>query len=316
MRIAAARTSVAFLLAVVGLSAEAATATVATVVVTRFEPNTTGGGACTGTNINIQCESLLDQPLLPGDPDGLTSNSHLQRDYFAPSNTGATPNYILTGSASARAQPGSLHASAQTQAIGMGGGGASLGGGISAGGFAHIEDQIRVRSSAFADGTAVSLSTLLDISGTGRGTVSLIVRGRRNGIFNFGVFGGDENSNSNSVSLADLGGSFTAFVGETLNVEYSLRASTGSSTAGWAAIDVLNGRAAESSYGNSAFLYFSATDPAADVFIEGLSGYDYRLPPVPEPSTAIFMLLGLGLLGVAAAPHRHGRTLLTPRPVP
>lgn len=58
-----------------------------------------------------------------------------------------------------------------------------------------------------------------------------------------------------------MGGSFIACIGESLDVDYSLRASSGVSTAAWQADEVLNGRASQSTYGNSAYLCFASADP-------------------------------------------------------
>lgn len=301
MRIVAAKTSVALFLAFASLSAQAATATVYAHVETVYEPNVLGPNntSCTTNNATRECNRLLDAPLSVSDPDGVSASSALQRDVFAPGNTSAIPNFILTGNAAAQALPGSLHAVADVQVTGAGG--ASIAG-ISGYGYAAIEDQIRVRSSTLADGAAVTLNTLLDITGSGGGSLFLSIRGRRNGVLNAGVFGDTNNASGVPRTIDDIGGSFTAFVGETLNIEYGLRASTGSSAALWTEIDVLNGRTSRSSYGNSAYLYFSSADPAADVFIDGVSGYDYVLPPpVPEPGTALMLLLGLGIVSFGAS---------------
>lgn len=259
-----------------------------------FGPQNT---SCGSTTIARQCIRLLDQPLLVTDPDGVSVSSRLDRDLFNPDNDTGAPNFVFTGTASAKALPGSLHASVDIQIGGKGGRTATTPPGLSGYGYAAIEDQIKVRSATLADGSAVTLSTVLNISGEGPGTLFLSVRGKRDGVFNANVFGGTNNASGTPRRLEDIGDSFTAFVGETLSVEYVLRASNGASTALWAAIDVLNGRAAQSSYGSSAFLYFSSVNPAENVFIEGVSGYNYLLP-VPEPATALLTLLDLGVVGL------------------
>ncbi len=305
MRIASATAALALLAALASPLALAAKATVMAHVETVYEPIAIGPGntSCSSNNVMRECHQLLDQALLVGDPDGVSTSSQLKRDVFGPGNNSGTPNFIMTGQANALARPGSLHAWVEVQVTGAGGVAAS---GISGYGYVAIEDQISVRSSTLANGTPVTLNALLDIEGSGAGALSLIVRGRRNGIFNVGVFGDSNNASGVPRRIDDIAGSFTAFVGETLNLEYGLRAATGSSAAQWTEIDVLNGRTSLSSYGNSAYLYFSSADPAADVFVQGLSGYDYLLPsPVPEPGTALAMLLGLGVIGMAALQRRR-----------
>lgn len=265
-----------------------------------------GNTSCSTNNIGRQCNRLLDQPLPVTDPDGVSVASELDRDLFIRSNVTNVPNFTYTGSASARALSGSLHASVEMQINGKGGRDIFTPPGLSGYGYVEIEDQIKVLSSTLANGTAVTLNALLDITGDGPGTLFMVVLGKRNGVSNAGVFGGTNNASGAPRRIEDISGSFTAFVGETLKIEYSLRASAGVTTAGWAAIDVLNGRAAQSSYGNSAFLYFSAADPATDVYIDGVGGYDYLLPsPVPEPGSALFMLLGVGVMGLGALRRRH-----------
>lgn len=304
MRIAFWNLSVPLLLALTSLSAQAATAWVAAHVETVFNRLTLGPGntSCSTNNILRECNQWVDEPLLGSDPDGVWVSSELYHDVFLPGNVSSVPNMVFTGNAIARARPGSLHASVDVRLDGTGGGQP----GMSAYGYVEIDDQIKIRYSTLADGTAVTLSALLDISGEGPGSIFLSVHGRRNGIFPWLVFGDSDNASGTPRRIDDIGGSFTAFVGETLYVNYGLRASNGVSTAAWEQIDVLNGRAAQSSYGNSAYLYFSSADPSADVFIEGASGYDYvQPPPVPEPETALLMLLGLGVVGFGALKRRR-----------
>lgn len=305
MRFALWNLSVALLLALTSLSAQAATAWVAAHVETVFNRLTLGPGntSCSTNNILRECNQLVDEPLLGTDPDGVWVSSELYHDVFLPGNVSSVPNMVFTGNAIARARPGSLHASVEVKLVGTGGGQP----GMSAYGYVQIDDQIKVRSSSLADGTAVTLNALLDITGEGPGSVSLSVQGRRNDTFPWLVLGDSDNASGTPRRIEDIGGSFTAFVGETLYVTYALRASNGVSTSGWQQIDVQNGRAAESSYGNSAYLYFSSADPGVDVFIQGASGYDYvQPPPVPEPETALLMLLGLGVVAsVARVRRRH-----------
>ncbi|MDP3577264.1 PEP-CTERM sorting domain-containing protein [Methyloversatilis sp.] len=245
---------------------------------------------------------MLDQPLLVTDQNGVSTASQLRREVFAPTNTGGVPNFLLTGNAHALALPGSLHASVTVAVSGTGG---AFVPGISGYGYAAVEDRIRIRSSTLADGTAVTLSTVFNITGIGEGTLYVNVAGRRNGIETV-LFGDTESSNSALRSIAGMGGSFIAYIGETLGVDYSLRASTGVSTAAWRADEVANGRMSQSTYGNSAYLYFASADPAVDVYIDGVGGYDYVLPPaIPEPHTALLMLLGLTVVGAGARRRRH-----------
>lgn len=246
---------------------------------------------------------MLDQPLLTSDQDGVSTASNLRREVFAPTNTGSVQNFLLTGDAFALALPGSLHASVTVEVTGTGG---AFVPGISGYGYAAVEDRITIRSSTLADGSAVTLNTIFDITGIGEGTLYLNVVGRRNGVQTV-LFGDTESSNSARRSIAGMGGSFIAFIGETLDVDYSLRASTGVSTAAWQADEVANGRASRSTYGNSAYLYFASADPAVDVYIDGLGGYDYVLAPaIPEPSTALLMLLGLVVVSAGALQRRRG----------
>lgn len=297
MRLTASRSALALLLVSASLPAQAATATVYAHVETVYEPNVLGPNntSCTSNNASRECNSLIDTPLLVTDPDGILVSSALRKEVFAAGNTSGVPNFVLTGSAAAQALPGSLHAVVDVQVNGAGGAAAS---GISGYGYAAIKDQIRIGSATLADGSAITLNTLLDITGSGGGSLFLSIRGRRNGVFNAGVFGDTNNASGVPRTIEDIGGSFTVFVGETLNIEYGLRATTGSSAAAWSEIDVLNGRSSRSAYGNSAYLYFSSADP---VSITGLSGYNYVMPlPVPEPDAAVLMLLGLGVVGWGA----------------
>ena len=307
MRNATRTAFLVLLLACASLPARAATATVYAHVENLHEPLAMGPGntSCSTNNIVRQCYRLLDQALLVTDPDGVSVDSQFYRDVFTQGNTTGVPNFIFTGSANALALPGSLHASVEVQINGKGGTDIYTPPGISGFGFVAIEDQIKVLSSTLAKGTAVTLNTLLDITGEGPGTLFLDVRGKRNGISNAIVFSDTHNASAPPRRIEDIGGSFTAYVGETLNIEYSLRASAGASRAGWSEIDVLNGKAEHSAYGNSAFLYFSAADPAAGVVIDGVGGHDYLLP-VPEPGMALMLMLGLGVVGLGARQRRRG----------
>lgn len=163
----------------------------------------------------------------------------------------------------------------------------------------QVEDRIQVKSATLAQGTAVVLTTLLDVSGTGRGNLSLSIRGSRPGLPGIvGVFGDSNYTNSEGASLQSIAGQFTAYVGETLFIDYYLNASTGVSNAGWGALDVLNGRARTSNYGSSAYLYFASVDPSVQWVAD--SGASYRAAVVPEPGSYAMMLLGLTVLGGVA----------------
>ncbi len=71
-------------------------------------------------------------------------------------------------------------------------------------------------------------------------------------------------------------------------------------------IDVLNGRAAQSSCGNSACLSFTSGDPAVDVFIDDMSGGDsVQRSHGPEPETALFRMPSLGVVGFVALKRRR-----------
>lgn len=313
MRIAIASSSAAILLALASPTVHAATATVYAHVETRYEPNVIGPGntSCTTNNDTRECNRLLDQPLLVTDQNGVSTGSQLRREVFAATNTGGVPNFLLTGDAYALALPGSLHASVTVDVTGMGG---AFVPGISGYGYAAVEDRIRIRSSTLDNGTAVTLSTVFNITGIGEGTLYLNVVGRRDGIETV-LFGGTESSNSAQRSIAGMGGSFIAFIGETLDVDYSLRASTGVSTAAWQADEVANGRTSQSIYGNSAYLYFASADPAVDVYIDGVGGYDYVQPPaIPEPHMALLMMLGLAVVSAGAMRRRGTPVFQAGRP--
>lgn len=277
----------------------AATATVISYVDSSFNPNGVGLGSCVSgesSSFDRKCHRLNDEPLLVTDPDGVRTQVSFQREIFLPSNTGQVPNRLLTGFAQAYALPGSLHAEVEVQVDGFGGG---VSGGVTGLASAQIEDRIKVTSATLAKGTAVVLSTLLDVNGTGRGNLSLTIRGSRPGLPGLvGVFGESNYTDRDDESLESIGGQFTAYVGETLWLDYYLNASAGVSNAGWGQIDVLNGRARSSSYGNSAYLYFASADPAVQWVSD--SGASYRVAVVPEPSTYAMMLLGLVGLGASA----------------
>ena len=289
------RCACAVLLAVMSSAAIAATATISTEVNSLFDPNGVTAQFGCGNDQICDRDSVEDAPLLVSDPDGVSASSSVNYSFFSSFNTTSAPNFSYTGSAQAKASPGSLHASAEVQVTGTGG--TSPAQGISAKGHVVVLDQLKVNSSTLANGTLVTLNALLDITGQGRGRAGLIVRGRKAGFFGpVGLFGDDDIANSNLDSLQDIAGQFTAQVGDTLQLEYFLQSSTGVSDAGWTAADSLNGRAANSSYGNSAYLYFSATDPA-NVTLQGLSGYDYVQPnPVPLPAALWPLLSGVVLL--------------------
>jgi len=273
----------------------AATATISTEVNSLFDPNGVTAQFGCGSDFTCDRDLVEDAPLLVGDPDGVSASSGVSYDFFAESNATSVPNFSYTGSALGKAAPGSLHASAEVQVTGTGG--VSPASGISAKSFVMVTDQLKVNSSTLANRTLVTLNVLLDVTGQGRGQVDLIVRGRKAGSFGaVSLFGGHDNATSNVDILEDISGQFTAEVGDTLQIEYYLQASAGVSDSGWTNADRLNGRAANSDYGNSAFLYFSAAD-SANVTLQGLSGYDYVQPsPVPLPAALWSLLAGIALL--------------------
>lgn len=277
----------------------AATATVISYVDSSYNPNGVGLGSCASgqtSGYDRKCHRLNDEPLLASDIDGVQTQVSFQRDLFLPGNTGQVPNYILEGTVSAYALPGSLHAKVEVQLNGFGG---LISGGVTGLASVQVEDSIKVTSATLAKGTAVVLTTQLDVSGTGRGDLSLSIRGQRPGLPGFvGVFGDRNYADRDSESLQDIGGQFTAYVGETLFIDFYLRASAGVPNAGWKQIDVLNGRTARSDYGNSAYLYFASANPAVQWVAD--SGASYRVAVVPEPGTYAMMLFGLVALGAVA----------------
>lgn len=280
----------------------AATATAISFLNMSYEPNILGPNntSCTSSNVSFyECDRVLDAPLLATDPDGVRSEVTFYREAYSPLGDGSTPDGILKGQARAYALPGSLHAEVEVQLTGRG---YSPGNGISGFGYVAVEDRLRITSETLATGTAVVLNTQFAVGGQGRGSVGLSIRGSRPPIPGLaGVFGDSDNSNSNSISLDSISGQFTAYVGENLYLEYWLRASTGVSDGLWKPIDVLNGRNASSSYGNSAYLYFAAEDPSVQWVAD--SGASYRAAVVPEPGTYAMMLLGLA--GLAAIARRR-----------
>jgi len=287
----------ALLLAVVTSSTLAATATVVTEVNVLFEPNGQTTMLGCGNGVDCDKDTVLDAPLLVTDPDGVSASSSLNFAFFGSTNNSGVPNFLHTGSALAHALPGSLHAAAEVQLTGTGGGGSTPRPGVTAIGYVEVRDQIKVNSSTLPDRTVVTLNVLMEITGQGRGQVGVTVRGRKAGISGLaGLFGDDQIAGDEDESLQGISGQFTAEVGSTLTIDYFLRSSTGVPTAGWGAADRLNGRARNSDYGNSAYLYFSVADPQ-NVSLEGLGGYDYVQPnPVPLPATFWLLLPGLGVL--------------------
>ena len=282
-------------LAVVSSAAMAATATISTEVNSLFDPNGVTSQSGCGNHHTCDRDLVEDALLVLSDPDGVSTSSSVNYSYFSPSNSTSVPNFSYTGLAQAKALPGSLHASAEVQATGTGG--TSPAGGVSGRSYVVVVDQLKVNSSTLANRTLVTLNAQLDVTGQGRGRVGLIVRGRKAGFFGLsGLFGDEDIAQTDLDNLLDLGGQFTAEVGDTLRLEYYLQASAGVSDAGWTAADRLNGRAANSNYGNSAFLYFSATDPS-NVTLQGLSGHHYVRPnAVPLPAALWPFLSGMILL--------------------
>jgi len=250
-----------------------------------------------------ECEMKVDVPLLPGTFEGLygfqgivAQTTYVREGVVPPGVFGIGPG-IATGTAQARALPGSLHAQVEVQ---LNGSAYFSGIGVGGYGYAEVEDKIKVRSATLADGTAVQMSAQLGIAGTGRGAASLRVdtlRSTTNNVSTTLVFDQDVASSSTD-SLESLSGSFTAYVGESLNIVFALRASAGLSNAAWRSADVLNGRISSSSYGNSAYLYFASDDPSVQWVAD--SGASYRVAEIPEPGTYAMMLFGLVALGTFA----------------
>lgn len=285
------------------LAAKASTnATAISFVNLSYAPRTLGPSntSCTGSFVEgYACDRQIEAPLRSTDPDGVQTSVFFQHDFGTEGNT---DYFILKGQARAYALPGSLHAEAEVWAVGSGGAPGWVPG-VSAFGYVEAEDQIKVKSSTLAKGAPVNMTTFLDISGEGYGGVYLSIYTYRAGIRS-NLFGSGNNSPSAIDSLQDIHGAFTTHVGETLYLEYWLRASAGVSNYNWTQIDVLNGRHADSRYGNSAHLYFASLDPAVELGAD--SGASYVLAAVPEPSTYAMVLIGL-LVVPAAANRRRSR---------
>ena len=166
-------------------------------------------------------------------------------------------------------------------------------------------------SSTLAPGTAVTFTTHLDISGMGQGDLYLRVRGSRDALSGLDqVFLDSTRSTSDTASLEDIHGQFTAYVGETLWLDYALTAKARAHNLSWQQIDTSNGRAAGSDYGNSAYLYFASADPTVQWVAE--SGASYMTTAVPEPGTYALMLLGLPVL--AGMARRRTQRMATEAP--
>ena len=287
----------------------AATASVMSYVDMQRDLSQLGVGiSCAGNSAGFECDQAFDAPLLASDIDGVNTRVDFARALYRPGSTSVVPDGVLTGNARAYATAGSLHASVSVR---LGGLGYSPGGGIRAFGYAQVEDRIKVTSSTLAPGTAVTFTTHLDISGMGQGDLYLRVRGSRDALSGLDqVFLDSTRSTSDTASLEDIHGQFTAYVGETLWLDYTLTAKARAHNLSWQQIDTSNGRAAGSDYGNSAYLYFASADPTVQWVAE--SGASYMTTAVPEPGTYALMLLGLPVL--AGMARRRTQRMATEAP--
>jgi hypothetical protein len=105
-----------------------------------------------------ECEMKVDVPLIPGTFEGLygfqgivAQTTYVREGVVPPAVVGIGPG-IATGTAQARALPGSLHAQVEVQ---LNGSAYFSGIGVGGYGYAEVEDKIKVRSATLADGTAV-----------------------------------------------------------------------------------------------------------------------------------------------------------------
>lgn len=273
-------------LGVTTLPAMAATVTTAS----RLQLNTSLDSACTNSATHA-CDRIVGAALLASDQDGVGTSLDERREFFAVGSVSPLPNYVFASTVAARATLGSLHASVQQSISGPGGG--TVPTGISAAAEVKVTDQIRLTSGSLANGTPVTLQALFDVAGDGRGALGLTIRGNRNGNSLGLVFGASDLASSFGDDLQDISGDFTAFIGETLQVEYELIARATSTTTAWNGLP----RSSSSNYGNSAFLYFSIANPGLDAQVIGLGGFNYAAPSsVPLPPSGLVLLTSLGAL--------------------
>lgn len=263
------------------------------------------GGVCEPVPGHSECKTAtgsagLTNPVTTG-PVSVTSS------VFQPGNGTQVPNFTLSAQALSSATIGSLHASAAVQITGKGNEpvGRFVDQQVGARGSAQIIDDIQVKSATLAKGTPVTLNTLFEVSGTGGGVLDLKVQGFGTADnLNFGRFGTLFEAKTTASdfggpnSLADITGSFDTFVGDFLHVTYSLTAFTRMFSNGWSETSVLNGRANNSFYQNSAHLYFEAADPALGIFLDNGFGtqFNYAFPAtVPVPGSMLLLLSALPL---------------------
>jgi len=284
-----------FLAFISGSSMAATVDLIGTFINNHFAPNDVSSHFCASNDPSCDEDIVQDAELRVTDPDGVSGSSSVNHSYFSPSNITGAPNFVYEAFAFAKALPGSLHASVAVELNGTGGD--VVGGdGLSATSLVRVTDELNVTSSTLASGTLVTLNVLVDIGGKGRARAGVTVVGNKPGFGLTNLFREEASATTDQASLSALGGQFSAQVGGRLFIEYFLQASAGVRDSNWKQEDVENGRAADSDYGNSAFLYFSATDPA-NVTLKGQSGYDYVQPnPVPLPAAVWSLLSGLLLL--------------------
>ena len=266
----------------------------------------------TGTTAFSACNNLLAN-VGPGSNLGLanpldTGPVQSTRVIVVQGNVSGSANFILSGQASASATLGSLHAAVSVQITGAGfpPGGNFTAPSIGGRGQAAVDDILRVKSATLPNGTPVTINTLFQVTGAGGGRLDLNITGfgtKNNEQFGHigSLFnGGDAASDAGPLgieSLTSSRGSFNTYVGDILHVTYSLEAFTRQFAIGWRPIDVLNGRARDSFYLNSAHLFIEPSNPALDIALDNGTGFSYAFPAaVPLPASVGLLLPALGLL--------------------
>ena len=279
IRIASCSLAATVLLASAPALAATAKATVITYVGTSNSSSLNPSNAqCNSAFVVHECEQFIDAPLLATDPDGVRAQTVFRRDGIVPPQGGSQAPGAAEGKATAYALPGSLHAEVEVQVYGAG---YFPGQGAAGYGFAQIEDRLKITSSTLANGTAVTMATTMAINGEGRGSAYLRITTLRSTTINqTTTLVYEEDVASASADLESLSGQFIAYVGETLNLDFGLRASAGVNNFSWGPIDVINGRASSSKYGNSAYLYFASEDPNVQWVAD--SGASYMAAVVPS----------------------------------
>lgn len=272
-------------------------------------PGGSNVGCANGTFAGFDCRHAGGR--IGGNRDPLSYSTDAQMHFeFSSNNLPATepPNFVYDANAHASASMGSLHASAGAQVQGHGAtpGATNIpNSGASGRARAKVIDTFTVRSATLAQGTSVTLESLLDVSGNGPGALSLEI---------LSFFGAVQEQNIRlsdgatfGESLADISTSFLVRVGSLVRITYTLEASSGVFVNNWRPIDILNGRSNNSDYANSAHMYIQPTVATPDVRLDNGTTFSYAFPvsTVPMPGGAVLMLSGLPLIGFAMARRRR-----------